>query len=130
MARILAAEAGELLLSVRAGPGWGVELGRRGDQAANRYLVDALRSERPRDAILSEEEADDSARLEAARVWIIDPLDGTREFAEPGRDDWAVHVALWAGGRIAAAAVALPAEGVTLSTADAPPPPPVRPGRR
>ncbi|HEV2257528.1 MAG TPA: inositol monophosphatase family protein, partial [Streptosporangiaceae bacterium] len=75
---------------------------------------------RPGDVVLSEEGADDPARLTANRVWIVDPLDGTREFGEPGRTDWAVHVALWqrtGGGELTAGAVALPAQGHVLSTA-------------
>ena len=70
-------------------------------------LAAGLAAARPGDAVLSEEAADDAARLDAARVWIIDPLDGTREYSE-GRSDWAVHVALWADGRLVAGAVALP----------------------
>ena len=75
--------------------------------------------------MLSEEGADDKARLQADRVWIVDPLDGTREFSEPPRDDWAVHVALWSGGDLVAGAVAQPALGETFSTAA----PPVVPDR-
>jgi 3'(2'), 5'-bisphosphate nucleotidase len=70
--------------------------------------------------VLSEEAADDPGRLSAERVWIIDPLDGTREFGEHGRVDWAVHVALWERGELTAGAVALPAQGIVLSTAAAP----------
>lgn len=70
--------------------------------------------------MLSEEAADDPGRLSAERVWIIDPLDGTREFGEPGRVDWAVHVALWERGELTAGAVALPAQGTVLSTAEPP----------
>jgi 3'(2'), 5'-bisphosphate nucleotidase len=70
--------------------------------------------------VLSEEAADDPARLSTERVWIIDPLDGTREFGEPGRVDWAVHVALWERGELTAGAVALPAQGTVLSTAEPP----------
>jgi 3'(2'), 5'-bisphosphate nucleotidase len=73
---------------------------------------------RPDDAVLSEEGADDPVRLAADRVWIIDPLDGTREFSELDRADWAVHVALWERGELVAGAVALPAEQTTLSTVD------------
>jgi 3'(2'), 5'-bisphosphate nucleotidase len=73
---------------------------------------------RPGDAVLSEEGADDPARLTASRVWIVDPLDGTREYGEPGRTDWAVHVALWERGELTVGAVALPAEDRVLSTAD------------
>ncbi|WP_321166374.1 3'(2'),5'-bisphosphate nucleotidase CysQ [Serinicoccus sp. CUA-874] len=79
-------------------------------------LAAALAERAPGDAVLSEEAADDHARLSADRVWIIDPLDGTREFSEVPRDDWAVHVALWQGGELVAGAVALPARGVTYGT--------------
>jgi 3'(2'), 5'-bisphosphate nucleotidase len=82
-----------------------------------------LRRARPSDAVLSEEGVDDAARLRSSRVWIVDPLDGTREFSEIGRDDWAVHVALWCDGDLAAGAVALPAQGVTLATPTVPVPP-------
>ena len=115
-----AAAAGRLLLELRAQPHPSppASLGRSGDLLANRWLLDQIGAEHPQDAVLSEEEHDDSQRLRADRVWIIDPLDGTREFAEPGRRDWAVHVALWERGLgVHAAAVALPAQGVVLSTA-------------
>lgn len=92
-----------------------------GDAASQESLAQALRVRFPEDSVLSEEAADDSARLKADRVWIIDPLDGTREFSEFDRDDWAVHVALWERGELSAGAVALPARGVTFSTADSPP---------
>jgi 3'(2'), 5'-bisphosphate nucleotidase len=84
---------------------------------------------RPDDAVLSEEGADDPVRLRSQRVWIVDPLDGTREFSEPGRDDWAVHVALWQNGELVAGAVALAAQGITLATPSvaAPPPAPGEP---
>jgi 3'(2'), 5'-bisphosphate nucleotidase len=122
LASNLAAMAGQVLLELRSS--WEGEatkdLGTQGDAAAHRALVSALSAARPADAVLSEEAADDEARLTAERVWIIDPLDGTREFAEPGRLDWAVHVALVAHGHLAAGAVALPAQGITLSTS-APP---------
>jgi 3'(2'), 5'-bisphosphate nucleotidase len=134
LAARLAEAAGALLLDVRqagrADEESAADLGRRGDQASNSFLLGQLAAERPGDAVLSEEAEDDRIRLQASRVWIIDPLDGTREFALPGRPDWAVHVALWeAGGAgITAAAVALPASG-ELFTSD--PPPPVRSaGRR
>jgi 3'(2'), 5'-bisphosphate nucleotidase len=94
-----------------------------GDRRSHDYIMEALAREHPDDAVLSEEGVDDPARLTAPRVWIVDPLDGTREFGEPGRTDWAVHVALVIDGRVEAAAVALPALGVTLSMD--PPPPPV-----
>ncbi|MBX3561434.1 MAG: 3'(2'),5'-bisphosphate nucleotidase CysQ [Sphingomonas sp.] len=83
-------------------------LGHAADKAANAFLIEALRRHRPEDAILSEESPDDPVRLERARVWIIDPLDGTREYCE-GRDDWAVHVGLAVDGRPAAGVVAVPA---------------------
>jgi len=73
--------------------------------------------------VLSEEGADNPLRLTAERVWIVDPLDGTREFSELGRDDWAVHVALWQSGELVAGAVALPAQGITLATPTVNPPP-------
>jgi 3'(2'), 5'-bisphosphate nucleotidase len=88
----------------------GKDLGKRGDAASNSMLLRELAELRPGDAVLSEESADSPERLSAKRVWIIDPLDGTREYGMPGRDDWAVHVALWeAGAGITAAAVAQPA---------------------
>lgn len=111
LAARLAAGAGDLLLELRATSGLtGKELGARGDGDSNAYLVRELAAARPEDAVLSEESADTPARLANRRVWIIDPLDGTREFGMPGRSDWAVHVALWEAGRgITAAAVAQPA---------------------
>ncbi|GDY29613.1 3'(2'),5'-bisphosphate nucleotidase CysQ [Gandjariella thermophila] len=96
-------------------------LGRRGDAASNAFLLERLAEERPGDAVLSEESADDPARLAADRVWIVDPLDGTREFGIPGRADWAVHVALWQSGRgLTAAAVAQPARGEVYTGEGAP----------
>jgi len=108
--------AGELLLRVRQGGLTGSELKDAGDLAAHELLVRLLAEHRPADAVLSEEAADDKARLRSDRVWIVDPLDGTREFSEPGRDDWAVHVALWQSGDLVAGAVAQPALGQTFST--------------
>ena len=110
LAADLARRAGELLLSLRNSSGLeGKELGKRGDHDSNELLLAELASHRPDDAVLSEESADSAARLSADRVWIIDPLDGTREYGMPPRDDWAVHVALWArGDGITAAAVAQP----------------------
>jgi 3'(2'), 5'-bisphosphate nucleotidase len=87
-------------------------------------LMTLLAEHRPDDAVLSEEGKDDKARLEAARVWIVDPLDGTREFSEPPRDDWAVHVALWEAGELVAGAVAQPALGETFNTGQPPVVPP------
>jgi len=117
-ARQLAAAAGERLLEVRVRAfADGAARKAAGDAESHRLLVDQLAAARPDDAVLSEEGADDPVRLVSSRVWIVDPLDGTREFSEPGRADWAVHVALWERGQLVAGAVALPAEGVTLSTA-------------
>jgi len=87
-----------------------------GDRAAHEAIVEALAAERPDDAVLSEEGADDQARLTAERVWIVDPLDGTREFSEPPRSDWAVHIALVIAGRPEVGAVALPADNVVFAT--------------
>jgi 3'(2'), 5'-bisphosphate nucleotidase len=107
----LARQAGDLLLTLRSASGLtGKDLGKRGDAASNSLLLRELAEVRPGDAVLSEESADSADRLSADRVWIIDPLDGTREYGMPGRPDWAVHVALWQkGAGIAAAAVAQPA---------------------
>jgi 3'(2'), 5'-bisphosphate nucleotidase len=82
-----------------------------------------LAAARPDDAVLSEEGVDNPVRLRAQRVWIVDPLDGTREFSELDRDDWAVHVALWERGELVAGAVALPGQGVTIATPEVPAPP-------
>jgi 3'(2'), 5'-bisphosphate nucleotidase len=110
LAAELARRAGELLLSLRNSSELeGKELGKRGDHDSNELLLGELAAHRPDDAVLSEESADSAARLSADRVWIIDPLDGTREYGMPPRDDWAVHVALWTRGEgITAAAVAQP----------------------
>ncbi|WP_277869156.1 inositol monophosphatase family protein [Nocardioides houyundeii] len=106
-----AEQAGERLLQVRAEGLEGRALKDAGDAAAQSLLAALLAEHRPDDAVLSEEAADDKSRLDAPRVWIIDPLDGTREFSEPPRDDWAVHVALWESGELTAGAVAQPALG-------------------
>lgn len=125
LAADLAAEAGELLLKVRDEVGFGYPwaLGDAGDSLANALILGRLQAERPDDAVLSEEAYDDLSRLQHDRVWIIDPLDGTREFSTPGRDDWAVHVALWqrpTNGRreITDAAVSLPARGNIVYRSD------------
>lgn len=125
LAARLAAEAGQLLLDVRAelADAPAEERKAQGDKRSHDFLMDELRRARPSDAVLSEEGVDDAARLRSSRVWIVDPLDGTREFSEIGRDDWAVHVALWCDGDLAAGAVALPAQGVTLATPTVPVPP-------
>lgn len=118
LAMTLAEKAGALLLDIRLKSGLsGKALGGEGDLQANRLIIDALRALRPEDGLLSEEEKDNPARLSHARVWIIDPLDGTREYGE-GRADWAVHVALSLNGQAAIGAVALPAQGRVLSSAD------------
>jgi 3'(2'), 5'-bisphosphate nucleotidase len=121
----LATEAGQLLLAVREelADATAAERKAAGDKRSHDYLMEALALERPDDAVLSEEGVDDPVRLSAQRVWIVDPLDGTREFSELGREDWAVHVALWQSGALVAGAVALPAQGVTLATPDPAPPP-------
>jgi 3'(2'), 5'-bisphosphate nucleotidase len=119
LAAQLADRAGQLLLGVRDELGFGDPwtLGAAGDKRANAIILDRLRAERPDDGVLSEEAHDDLARLTKNRVWIVDPLDGTREFSSRGRDDWAVHVALWqAGCEITDAAVALPALGELYRT--------------
>jgi 3'(2'), 5'-bisphosphate nucleotidase len=122
LAAQLAADAGTLLTSVRreaeAAGTEPKELGQRGDRASNQLILDTLSAQRPDDAVLSEEAVDDPRRLDTSRVWIVDPLDGTREFTMPGRTDWAVHIALWeAGVGITSAAVALPAIPEVWSTA-------------
>jgi len=131
LAQSLAAEAGRLLLALRARGGDAGGLRAAGDRLSHEFLVSELARLRPGDAVLSEEGRDDPARLAADRVWIVDPLDGTREFGEPGRTDWAVHVALWERGELTAGAVALPARDRVLGTADpvraAPAAPPERP---
>jgi len=141
LARDLAAEAGRRLLALRARGGEPDLLRKTGDRLGHEFLTEALAAQRPGDVVLSEEGADHPARLSAGRVWIVDPLDGTREFGEAGRTDWAVHVALWEReggqargphtgpgpsgslpvgaevGQLTAGAVALPAQDRVLSTA-------------
>jgi 3'(2'), 5'-bisphosphate nucleotidase len=122
LARDLATEAGRRLLALRERAD-ASDLRSAGDRLSHEFLTSELARLRPGDAVLSEEGRDDPARLAAGRVWIVDPLDGTREFGEPGRSDWAVHVALWEHGDLAAGAVALPAQDRVLSTAEPPVPP-------
>ena len=130
LASRLATEAGRLLVAIRAeaaaggGDVDGRALGRTGDQQAHELLMAALAEARPGDAVLSEEGVADPARLSAERVWIVDPLDGTREYGEVPRTDWAVHVALVVEGEPVAGAVALPGRDVTLATHPAPAAPP------
>lgn len=118
----IADEAGALLLKTRSafsGDAGDKALGDKGDRDANSYILEALRDQRPDDAVLSEESEDDHARLTSRRVWIVDPLDGTREFRE-GRSDWAVHIALSVDGAPTLGAVALPSLGIVMSTLDPP----------
>jgi len=132
LAAEVAKDAGEMLLGVREEIGFydPYELGDEGDRRANTLILNRLRAERPDDAVLSEEAADDISRVQAERVWIVDPVDGTHEFSMPGRTDWAVHIALWQrndgpnGGGITDAAVALPARGEVYRTDTVVPPPP------
>jgi 3'(2'), 5'-bisphosphate nucleotidase len=120
LAADLATRAGQLLLQLRARMGYDdpTALRNAGDQHSHEFLMAELATHRPEDAVLSEEGADDLSRLDADRLWIIDPLDGTSEYGEDGRTDWAVHVALWdrAANGLTAGAVALPARRTTLST--------------
>lgn len=135
LAAEVAAAAGELLLSIRDEVGFydPYGLGDVGDRRANVVILDRLRRARPDDPVLSEEAVDDLSRVHADRVWIVDPVDGTREFSTPGRTDWAVHIALWRrdggpNGAITDAAVALPARGEVYRTDTVTPPPPRRDG--
>jgi 3'(2'), 5'-bisphosphate nucleotidase len=122
LAATLAQRAGELLLELRKqiGDMDAKELRAQGDRRSHEFLMRELAAARPDDAVLSEEGKDDAARLHAERVWIVDPLDGTREYGEEGRTDWAVHVALWERGDLVAGAVALPGRDLVLDT-DKPP---------
>ena len=131
LAASIAEEAGELLLEVRGSGLSGKELGAVGDSRSNELILARLSVARPRDAVLSEESADSPERLGADRVWIVDPLDGTREFGMLDRPDWAVHVALWQrGAGITAAAVAQPALGAVYATDEVPYPQPDRGAQR
>ena len=128
LAAHLAETAGQMLLQLRATRGFSPsELGAAGDRIANRYLVDTIREQRPQDGLLSEEERDNRERLTHHRVWIVDPVDGTREYGA-GRSDWAVHVGLAVGGTASVGAVALPGLDVVLRS-DAPAPLPPAPDR-
>ena len=123
LAAAIATSAGRVLMELRASELFeGKALGAAGDAVAQRFIDEVLKVHRPDDAVLSEEAVDDKARTSAQRVWIIDPLDGTREYSE-GRTDWAVHVALTLGGAPALGAVALPGLELTLRS-DAPAPVP------
>jgi 3'(2'), 5'-bisphosphate nucleotidase len=114
LARVIADTAGRLLVDIQgSGLFDGKALGKVGDRAANAVIMEALKTNRPDDGILSEEEKDSPERLAASRVWIVDPLDGTREYGE-GRTDWAVHIALAVDGVPTIGAVALPGLPLTL----------------
>lgn len=123
LASRVATEAGAMLVELRdelVAVGihyW--DLKDEGDVAGHRYIMSALNAERPDDEILSEEAADNRRRLNAERVWIIDPIDGTNEFAEHPRHDWAIHIALWEAGELTAASVALPTLGITFDASPA-----------
>ncbi len=130
LAAHLAEVAGKLLIQVRESGMLSLKaLGKAGDATANQFLVHAIREQRPEDGLLSEEEKDNPDRLGQSRVWIVDPVDGTREYGE-ARTDWAVHVALAMDGVASIGAVALPGLGVVLRT-DEPQqvPPPANPLR-
>jgi 3'(2'), 5'-bisphosphate nucleotidase len=133
LAAALAHQAGQHLLELRrrAGHSDPKALRADGDRLSHELLMAELATMRPEDAVLSEEGKDDAARLRADRVWIVDPLDGTREYGEEGRTDWAVHVALWQAGDLVAGAVALPGRELVLGTGDPPavPPPTGQPPR-
>ena len=130
LAAHLAAVAGRILLDVRAsGMFEGKSLGKAGDQTANQFLVHALRQQRPDDGLLSEESKDTAERLSKGRVWIVDPVDGTREYGEE-RSDWAVHVGLAVDGVATIGAVALPGlDGGIVLRSDQPRPLPAAPAR-
>jgi 3'(2'), 5'-bisphosphate nucleotidase len=114
LARHIAETAGRILVELQSsGLFEGKALGKAGDRTANAFIMEALKANRPDDAILSEEEKDNPERLKASRVWIVDPLDGTREYGEQ-RTDWAVHVALAVDGAPVIGAVALPGFPLTL----------------
>jgi len=114
LAKQIATVAGKLLLELQVSGLFAEKaLGKAGDRVANAFIMEALKQQRPDDAVLSEEEKDNGARLSASRVWIVDPLDGTREYGER-RTDWAVHVALSIDGKSEVGAVALPGLGLTL----------------
>ena len=123
LASRVATEAGVMLVNLRdelVAEGihyW--DLKDEGDVAGHRYIMSALTVARPDDVILSEEAADNRKRLSAERVWIIDPIDGTNEFAEHPRHDWAIHIALWESGELTAASVALPTLGITFDASPA-----------
>jgi 3'(2'), 5'-bisphosphate nucleotidase len=117
LAEAAAAAAAGALLRLRADGLHRPDIGRLGDRRSHEVLREVLEAARPEDAILSEEAPDGPERATRNRVWIIDPLDGTREYGEPGRTDWAIHVALVAQRRLSLGVVSLPALGLTFSSA-------------
>jgi 3'(2'), 5'-bisphosphate nucleotidase len=123
-AEAIATAAGELLLGVRASGLSGDELKAAGDRVSHQFIVERLGVLFPDDDVLSEEAVGVAGSGVSGRLWIVDPLDGTREFSEPPRIDWAVHVALAVGGVARVGAVALPGRALTLSTANVAPVPP------
>ncbi|MDQ3342247.1 MAG: 3'(2'),5'-bisphosphate nucleotidase CysQ [Actinomycetota bacterium] len=126
----IAEAAGRLLLQLRAQPELAEKALRdEGDRRSHDCIMSLLAEAYPDDAVLSEEGSDSTQRLDRQRVWIVDPLDGTREFGEPGRSDWAVHVALAVDGQPVVGAVALPGLDLVLSTDDPPQVPAPRDGR-
>jgi 3'(2'), 5'-bisphosphate nucleotidase len=128
LAAHLADVAGKLLLDVRACGLLSLKaLGKAGDATANQFLVHAIREQRPEDGLLSEEEKDNPERCKQSRVWIVDPVDGTREYGE-ARTDWAVHIALAVDGEPVLGAVALPGLGVVMRS-DQPVPVPPAPAK-
>ena len=119
-ARHVAETAGRILVELQnSGLFEDKALGKAGDRTANAFIMEALKTNRPDDAVLSEEEKDNPERLQARRVWIVDPLDGTREYGER-RMDWAVHVALALDGEPVIGAVALPGFPLTLCSGQPP----------
>lgn len=129
LARAVAREAGDALMTLRRTGGLsGAALGAQGDRLADDLILARLRAARPDDFILSEESRDDPARCAASRVWVVDPLDGTSDYAA-GLDDWAVHVGLSVDGAPVTGAVALPMLDRVYASADPPRPLPPRPRR-
>ncbi|MBO0676328.1 3'(2'),5'-bisphosphate nucleotidase CysQ [Mycolicibacterium sp. S2-37] len=131
LAAEVAVEAGELLVELRETYDYfyPYDLGDEGDTRANALILDRLHRYRPEDAVLSEEAVDDLSRVDADRVWIVDPVDGTREYSLPPHQDWAVHIALWQrGAGLTDAAVALPARGEVYRTDTVTSPAPRRDG--
>ena len=120
----VATAAGELLLSVRSEMSSrgadSKEMKDEGDRLSHEFIMAELQRVRPDDAILSEEGKDLKERLSAHRTWIVDPVDGTREFSEPPRTDWAVHVAMVVDGEPVVGAVGAPGLGLTSSTKQVP----------